>query len=309
MQYNGRKQQILQLEQIMTTIFTCRSVVKYNLSLDGEQKEEVLQDIDASLEVLRSFILTNTAEQAHLTNSSSSQTDNTLTYANNETDNSGTNGYETLQELYRMYHAYLDMNKQANLQSFVSRFNEVISALNDIQRLSEQDYQAYYFCSSSAQMNNVTFSTAIEDLLYKVKIFISDLYYVFMEFIRTLSSILQHNNVQPDTEKLSLSPERRNEKMRIVQLQRMQEPIKSTQRIQEAYQQLRRKRLQLEPQVSETAAFLEFLKETLRAVDVKIYKLGEILIQTDAVSRLLLELIHIVADYEKIISILLSVRE
>jgi hypothetical protein len=52
--------------------------------------------------------------------------------------------------------------------------------------------------------------------------------------------------------------------------------------------------------MSEATVFLEFLKETLRASNVKVSQLGEILVQTDAVSRLLAELLHIVADYEKI---------
>jgi hypothetical protein len=310
MHYDGQNRLTQQLEQLMTTIFTCRSVVKYNLSLDGEQKEEVLHDIDASLEVLRSFILTNTTAQPQSAILQSSQSDDApLVHGSDETDSSAINVHETLQELYRMYHAYLDMNKQANLQSFVSRFNEVISVLNEVQRLFEQDYQSCYVYSSSVQMNNGTFSTTVENLLYKVKIFISDLYYVFIEFIRTLSSILQHNEVQPDTEKLSLSQERRSEKMHTVRLQRMQESVESMQKIQEMYQKLRRRRLQVEPQVGETVAFLEFLKETLHAKDVKIYQLGEILVQIDAISRLLSELIYIVADYEKIMAILLSVHE
>jgi hypothetical protein len=291
----------------MTTIFTCRSVVRYNLSLDGAQKEEVLQDIDASLEVLRACLLTTITVQTHAAEVKSSRVDKARVVRNVE-DTGDLKTHSTLQELYRMYYAYLDMNKQTSLQSFVVRFNEVISVLDDVQRLFEQGSQSYETHPLSVHPETIVLSTVVENLLQKVKIFISDLYYVFMDFIRTLSSILQQNNVQLDTEKLTPSLERRSEKIRSVQLRRMHETDLSLQSIQEAHQQLRRRWLQMEPVVNEAAAFLEFLKETLQTIDVKMYKIGEIIAQTDAVSRLLSELILIIADYETIATKLLSMH-
>src|SRR5262249_8081173 len=121
-------------------------------------------------------------------------------------------------------------------------------------------------------------------------------------FIRTLSSVLQQNDVHLNTDKLSAFPTgRRSEKIRRIQLERLHEHTLLD--VQEVCQQLRRRRLQVESQISEVIAFLEFLKEILREPGEKVYQLSEILAQTDAVSRLLAELLHIVADYEKITKI------
>src|SRR5712691_7934646 len=40
-------------EHAITTMYTCRGILKYNASLTSEQKEELLADIDASLRFLQ----------------------------------------------------------------------------------------------------------------------------------------------------------------------------------------------------------------------------------------------------------------
>jgi hypothetical protein len=284
-EYKYRTQQ---LEQVITTVFACRSVIKYNLSVDEKQQESMLQDIDASLEVLRACVLANMPPiQPHLTDLPFSQTDSTA------------NVHEKLQLLYRMYYALINVNEKTNIQSFVTRFNEVISVIEEVQRLFEQRLPiARDGYSSSVLLDSSPAPMVVENLLQKVKVFISDLYYIFMDVIRTLSSVLQQNDVHLSTDKLSTVPGRRSEKIRRIQLERLHEH--TLQDVQEAYRQLHRRRLQVEPQISEVCAFLEFLKEILREPDAKVYQLSEILAQTDAVSRLLVELLHMVADYEKI---------
>jgi hypothetical protein len=200
MQYDTQKYQGQQLEQVMTTIFTCRSIIKYNLSLGDGQKEAVLQDIDASLDVLRTYV------QPHMAALRSSQTDSA--HVHDETDSSDVNAHETLRQLYHMYYAYLDMNKPTSLQSFVSRFNEVVSVLDDMQQICEQICQPYNSYSLLVQTDYTTHSTVLENLLQKVRVFISDLYYVFMDFIHALSLVLQQNDVQLNTEKLAPPPGR-----------------------------------------------------------------------------------------------------
>ena len=296
-----QKHRAQQLEQIITTIFTCRSVIKYNLSLDEKQQAKMLQDIDASLEALRGCVLANTPAQPHLADLPFSQTDNIrIVHADDETLRSDAHAQETLQALYRMYYTYLDTSRQTNLQSFVSRFNEVISVLEDVQRLFEQRQQTFDRYSAPVLLHSSAPPIAVEDLLQKVKIFISDLYYIFMDFIRTLSSILQQNDVHLKTEKLASLPAPRSERIHRIQLEKLRGHNVSIQGLRKAYQQLYRRRLQVEPQISEATAFLEFLKETLRTSNGKVHKLSEILAQTDTVSRLLSELLHIVVDYEKV---------
>jgi hypothetical protein len=295
------KQRASQLEQVITTVFACRSVIKYNLSVDEKQQEKMLQDIDASLEVLRAFVLANVpAIQPHLTNLPFSQTYSAASVqAPDDTLKSEVAAHEKLQLLYRMYYTLISVNKKTNIQSFVTRFNEVISALAEVQRLFEQRSPiARDGYASSVLLNSSPTPMIMENLLQKVKVFICDLYYIFMDFIRTLSAVLQQNDVHLSTDKLSTAPPLRSEKIRRIQLERLHEH--TLQDVQEAYQQLHRRRLQVEPQISEVTVFLEFLKEILREPGAKAYQLSEILAQTDAVSRLLAELLRIVADYEKI---------
>lgn len=302
MHYDAQKYRAQQLEQVITTVFTCRSVVKYNLSVDEKQQEQILQDIDASLEVLRACVLDKVAVQPPLADLPFSQADNpTIVRAHDEMFGSDMQAHETLQALYRMYYAFLNLNEKTNLQSFVTRFNEVLSVLGEVQRLFEQrPPMAPDIYSSPVVLNNSPLPMVIETLLQKVKVFISDLYYIFMDFIRNLSSVLEQNNVHLNTDKLASLPERRSERIHRIQLERLHEQTVSLQGVREAYQQLQWRRLQVEPQISEVTAFLEFLKETFRTLDVKVSQLSEILAQADTVSRLLAELLHIVADYEKI---------
>ncbi len=302
MHSDAQKRRAQQLEQVITTIFTCRSVVKYNLSVDERQQEKILQDIDASLEVLRGCVLDNTAVQPHLDDLPFSQTaSTTVVRTTDETLRYDVNAHETLQALYRMYYAFLDINEKTNLQSFVTRFNEAISVLGEVQRLFEQRSPLPPdMYSSSVVLNYSPLPMVLEGLLQKVKVFISDLYYVFMDFIRTLSAVLEQNNVHLNTDKLTSLPERRSARIHRIQLERLHEHTASLQSLQEACLQLRWRRLQVEPQMSGVTVFLEFLKETLRGSDVKVSQLSEILVQTDTVSLLLAELLHIVADYEKI---------
>jgi hypothetical protein len=294
-----QKRRAQQLEQVIATIFACRSVIKYNLSVDEKQQEKILQDIDAALEILRACALVMPL-QPHLDDRSLSQISSTTSvHANNETLKPNVSEHGALQALYRIYCTFLDGNEKTNLQAFVARFDEVISALGELQHLYEQRSPlARDRYSSSVLLSNATLPVTVEGLLQKVKVFISDLYYIFMDFVRTLSSVLEESNVHLSTEKLTALPERRSERIHRIQLERLQEH--PPQGVQEVYRQLQQRRLQVEPQINEVTAFLDFLKESLRAPDTIVYQMSEILAQTDTVSRLLSELLHIVSDYEKI---------
>lgn len=301
-EYKHRTQQ---LEQVITTVFACRGVIRYNLSVGEEQQEKMLQDIDASLEVLRACVLADVPPvQRRVSDGSVSQAESTPDVrSHDDMRRSDGDAHETLRALYQMYHAFIDVNEQTNIQSFVNRFNEVIAVLENIQRLFEQgSAHVREMYAPSVVLVSSPVPMAVENLLGKAKVFICDLYYIFIDFIRTLSVVLQENDVHLSTDKLtSLPGGRRSEKIRRVQLERLHEY--GLQDVQEVYRQLRQRRLEMEPQIGEVTAFLEFLKEILREPDAKVYQLSEILVQTDAVSRLLVELLHIVAGYEKITKI------
>src|SRR5579863_7373164 len=48
-----------QFERAIATIFTCRSVIKYNSSLNEEQKNELFAEIDAAAQFLQERLVAN----------------------------------------------------------------------------------------------------------------------------------------------------------------------------------------------------------------------------------------------------------
>src|SRR5260370_5555385 len=282
MSYEAQSQHMQQFELLMTTMFACRSVVKYNLALGEEQKKELLADIDTSLEVLRSYLLTDPSKPASLPSqpdNSSSALDIAIPSGNISNDNE----QKMLEALYRMYQGIISMNQHKNLSTFVSRFNDAMATIQEIQRTVEHGYQA-----NDVYMRD----SSVEEPLHRVKAFIADIYYIFMEFMRVLSETLQQNNVQLDTEKLSsLQGERAvGEKLT------SQNNLVSLFGVYEAHQRLSQKRGVVASRIADATAFLEFLKEGLGA-DAN--QRDEILSQLNNVIRLLRELSRLVTDYEK----------
>src|ERR1700730_13839483 len=110
-----------QFQHTVTTLFACRGVVKYNSTLNDEQKSELIQDIDKTLQFLRG----NQAADLSLHQFAQIEMSPSLTagtapgrevldastglesgLAGHPSEENG-NVQETLQALYRMYHAYL----------------------------------------------------------------------------------------------------------------------------------------------------------------------------------------------------------
>jgi hypothetical protein len=46
-----------QIEQAVTTIFTCRSIIRFNTILKEEQKQELLAEIDTTLQFVQSRLI------------------------------------------------------------------------------------------------------------------------------------------------------------------------------------------------------------------------------------------------------------
>ncbi len=275
-----------QLELLMTTVFTCRSVVKYNLNLGEEQKKELLADIDTSLEVLRSYF---TGPSTHTkTASLQSQPANfSPVFSQPEEANTSTSIIpkkdepQVLQALYRMYHTYLDVDQGKSLNTFVSRFNDAMVTIQEIQRITEPSYQAN---------NCYTRTLSVEEQLQRVKIFMADLYYIFMEFMRAISEILQQNNVQLNTEELfPLQGGTAGDEKGL-----SQSNLVSIFGVYEAHQRLNQNRDVIAARITDATTFLEFLKESL-ATDLN--RRDEFLSQLNNITRLLHELSCLVADF------------
>lgn len=308
MSHNTHEYHVQQIEQLITTVATCRGVVKYNLALNDEQKKELLTDIDQALEILR----------VHLINSQSAQpvqqapqpTTPTQTDALAPAFSSPGSSYgfdnlqvppsvspqseeqQKLQALYRMYRSYLDMNQNNNISTFVTRFNEAMATINDIQHMSTPDSHSLY-----------SRSNPIEEQLQSIRVFIADLYYIFMEFMRALSDTLQQNNVQLDTEKLRSLPGERSGAINKT-LQQPQQLI-SLFDVYASHQKIQEKRGQLNGRIGDATAFLEFLKEGINA---EANKREEILSQLNNIIRLIQELSYLLTNYEQATATIFSIR-
>lgn len=289
-----------QFEHIIATVFTCRSIIKYNLTLSSEQKEELFKDIDTSLEALRSYLITplsNAPETASVglqavqpDVSSASETD-ALSTEDRPPELSAEK--QILQSLYKMYHSYMDEKQRPNISTFMKRFNEAMSAMNEIQQHIQSSPV------SSATQESIALS------LQQMRIFISDLYSIFMEFIRILSDLLQRSNENLDTEELSSSYTATHH----VQVQDVQQERKAAEHdltiLFQAYtnhQQLDQRKGDLASRVREVTTFLNFLKQNVANTASG---REELIVRLNHATSLLDDMSRLLAEYEKAASTLL----
>ena len=286
-----------QFEHIIATVFTCRSIIKYNLTLSPEQKEELFKDIDTSLEALRSYVitpLTSISESAP----SNSQVVQPDVPVSSETDALSSKAAlsssekQIMQSLYEMYHAYMNEKQSPNITTFMNRFNEVMSAMNEIQQSIRS------ISASSTQQEPIAHS------LEHMRIFISDLYAIFTKFIRMLSEILQQKNENLNTDELSssyaIAPR--------VEFQEVQQERKDAERdltlllqAYTAHQQLDRLKGDLVARVREVTTFLNFLKQDIATTSGR----EELIVRLNYATTLLDEMSRLLAEYEKAASTLL----
>ncbi|GAC1370620.1 MAG: hypothetical protein NVSMB44_37790 [Ktedonobacteraceae bacterium] len=291
-----------QFEHIIATIFTCRSVLKYNLTLSAEQKSELLVDIDTSLEALRSHLIAPHVIEPEDRKPDAPFMPSDLHLAS-ETDALPSGGVQagpasekqTLHALYRMYHAYLDEEQGPNVYTFMKRFNEVMSTINDVQQHIHPGHDLY------VQQD------PIERSLERLQAFVSDLYYIFMEFIRVLSDLLQQNNVSLSTEELSslhaagLSQEQREQKEQPEQ-KLAQRDLVLLLEVYTTHQQLDKLKGHLAGRVREITAFLDVLKQNASNVA---NGRQELIVRLNQTTSLLDDMARLLLEYEKVASTLL----
>lgn len=280
---------MVQVEQAIATIITCRTVVKYNSMLNEEQKNELFGDIDTALKFLRDDLIDHAsakmqaaepqAQPMTIVPANPAPEEEAYTYKGDDE--------QTLHLLYRMYHTYLNMKQENNISMFVTRFNEVMSTLNEVQALIERGGPAYTYPAY----------ISVEDPLQRVRSFIADLYYVFMEFVRALSNALQDNDAHVDTEELAslrrqYSEEEKQERQCIALLSGMYE----------THHQLNERKGTTNKRISDTMAFLEFLAESLAS---EFNRREEIVAQLNEAIKLLSDLSHLLSGYESAVSALL----
>ncbi|GCF09078.1 hypothetical protein [Dictyobacter arantiisoli] len=302
MTYEAPEHDPQQLEHIMATVFTCRSIVKYNLTLGDTQKTELLDDIDTALEVLRTQLIAQPTVKPDATHAhpQSRNLFSPVTEDQAQPNQSGLTPEETLQSLYHMYHRYVDTQQSTSISTFIERFNDVMTTLNDIQRFAEMNGSSYEPCSPQA---------IITDPLQRIRLFISDIYYIFMDFMRLLSEVLQSNDVQLDTEKLSSLSDREKSQRELGHLPSIAHPHGETYslsllaQVYTHHQQLIHMKGHYAHRINESTAFLEFLKE--RFVP-QASEQPELVKHIDGVVKLLLDMQHLLAGYERVAAALLG---
>ncbi|GCE13635.1 hypothetical protein [Tengunoibacter tsumagoiensis] len=277
-----------QYEQIVSTVFTCRSVVKYNLSLSEDQKKELLDEIDISLDILRTHIIPEAGSKpatSKKTAHAATSVNAAMRVPDDQIDES-MQAHHTLQSLYRMYYIFLDTNQSTNINTFIERFNGIMSTITNVQYTMEQHYRGYSAHSAHEP---------IDEQLKMVSVFVADLYYIFMEFLRGLSDVLQHHHVQLETEKLAFFSDETQKQQAPSPKQEKKElmPLFGAYR---AHQLINEQRGHMAARISDATVFIEFLKEQL---EKKTSTREEVIHRLHTMKRLLYDLSIILADYEK----------
>jgi hypothetical protein len=277
-----------QFEHAIATAFACRNIVKYNSTLNETQQNELLTDIDKTVGFLQERLTANKAIETHTLLAQFRQgglfAEHTLLEATPDSEDDYNRMKEKFDALYRMYHFYFDALPGHGTGAFFARFNEVMSTIDQVQRMIEHTADAYFKPSS------------VEDYLHKVRGYVADMYTVFNEFARALSNALQGLDIYVDTEKqASLQPLQGEEK-------HDSRAITPLINVYEIHRQLNEIIGTVNSRTSEATAFLIFLQDQLSET---MSKRDEIVAQINNVAKLLNDLTCRLADYENIASALL----
>lgn len=290
----GELQQEQQFDQLLDTFVACRSAVRYNSTLSEQQKSVLLTDIDQAVRFLRNYLVVRAPIEDYTDVSPylPSPLANRETMQGERNENrrkeKEKEAEDKLQDLYRVYHSYVNMQQSNNVETFITRFNTVMVAITEVQHLLE--------CTQTGG------AIANTSPLEHITGFVVDLYYMFVEFIRALSDALEANDVHIDTEELELSRLGGHLCGHAASLPQFLAPLIKT---YEMHQRFNTRLGRLTHRISDTTAFLEFLEECL---DIEGDKREMIISQLNSASRLLKDLSLLLVDYEIATAIVLRSR-
>jgi len=284
-----------QIEQSITTLFTCRSIIRFNSVLNEEQKQELLAEVDTTLQFFQSRLVAhvlneNTRSYLTPTNEEGKQEhaktflEETIANQQKEQDQ------QALQALYKLYHVYLGsthaQSNNAILNTFITRFNEIMYIIKGIRESKN------YFTSS--------YPTTIDESLQRIKGYIAELYYIFMEFIRTISTILQINDIHVDTDEL---PTTQKQPTMQDQQTSMVNEITRLQSLYEAHQKLNKVKGGIANRVVDTIALIAYLEESFGQ---ELKKRDDLTARLNMIPLLLNDLANLLSEYEDVIGSLLK---
>ncbi len=293
-----------QFERAIATAFTCRSVIKYNSTLSEEQKNEILAQLDGTLQFLQKRLIANVSIEAssvipplQLAEILSASRENDEDESDEESalDDaniaplSGREGQtfsdSQVYSLYKLYHTYLDTGQGKGIGELETRYKIAMTILDDAQGIISQHRD------TSAGDND-------GGLIYRVQAFMTALYSMFLEFSAMLGNILEGKSFSMETDELT-SLQKYTAREMLKQQQHMLRDITPLMRVYGAHLQFQQRKGTAASLVSDATAFLIFLEGQL---GIASSRRREIVDQLKAVSDLLNDLLSLLSQYEQALS-------
>ncbi len=297
-------------EQAIATAFACRSIVKYNSTLGEEQKNEILADLDSTLQFLRERLIANAAiesnsvipplQLAQLLATSAEDHEEEEDEEVGKVQESAMIGADSLahqdmrelseplmHNLYKLYHAYLTTQPGKGIHALEARYKIVMSILDDVEATLRLQRD------TSAREDN-------DSPIYRVRGFITALYSMFHEFAAVLAELLEGKNIMAETDELTALQKFAAGEIHHQYLLRDITPLM---RVYGAHLQLQQSKGSLATLVNDAAAFFIFMEEKL-AVDLA--KRQELMERLRSVIDLFHDISSLLSDYEQAFSATLS---
>ncbi len=303
-----------QYEQAVATIIACRTIIKYDSPLGREQKDEIIAELDTTLQFLQKRLAANSAIDAYadipplpplqpemLAELMSDEGDDArgaeeALEVGKVNDAEGATEKQraeqprtseiTLHNLYKLYHTYVSMEPGKGIQALETRYKIAMEALDEVLSLT------------TTQFSQAT-SRRIERRLIQAQGFISALYSMFQEFSAVLASILENKNIVIETEELSSFQKFDERDKRQVVLR----DVSPLLRVYGEYLQFQQRKGHVTQLVGDAMAFFIFLEEKLGAKDTRMQELIE---RLRNVSELLHEIASLLVAYEQAFSATLA---
>lgn len=292
-------------EQAIATTFACRSIIKYNSTLSEEQKNEMLADLDSTLQFLRERLVANTAiesnsvipplQLAELLAASADDDDEEDEDEESVTIGANAQTRQDMQEfpeplmhnLYKLYYTYLTTSPGKGINALEERYKIAMSILDDVEAAMRLQRD------TSAGEGN-------EAPIYRVRGFISALYSMFHEFAAVLAELLEGKNIMAETDELTALQKFAARDSHHPYMLRDVTPLM---RVYGAHLQLEQSKGSLATLINDATAFFIFLEEKL-AVDFA--RRQEIRERLRSVAELFHDISFLLIEYERAFAATLS---
>lgn len=276
-------------QQTIATIITCRSIVKYNSTLNTEQKAEIMAEIESALGFLETRMAANATIDAGAALLVPERLADLLTIRAEAEDEQrldmsfpGKEQQElSLKNLYKLYTTYLSNEPGKGINVLETRYKTVMGILDQLQ--------------TDARCENGADSLANEHLLHRVRGFVTAVYCMFREFAVLLSNIVEGKNIDTDTEALTLLKKYPLEEAK----QQILRDITPLMHVYGRHLQLQERKGTLTGCGRDATAFLIFLEEGLGQTFIR---RGEVIGQIKSITGLLNDLTCLLAEYEQAMS-------